>query len=75
MVELCESRRSGQWEKARWSIRITVQGRGNRQSQDMPSELTVGFNSQFYDHMAVPGALTSSVVANFSMHSTKEGAL
>jgi len=44
-------------------------------SQDMPSELTVCCKSQFYDQMAVPGALKTSVAANFSMHSPEEGAL
>lgn len=49
--------KSGQREQVYWSIRTTVQGSGNSQSQDMPSELTVGFKSQFYDQMAGPGAL------------------
>jgi len=46
---------SGQWEQVHWSI-STVQDRGNSRSQDMPSELTVGFKSQFYDLISVPGA-------------------
>jgi hypothetical protein len=66
--------KSGQWEQVHWSIRTIVQGGGNSQSQDMPSELSVGFKSQFYDQMAVPGALKTCVAANFSMHSP-DGAL
>jgi hypothetical protein len=66
---------SGQWEQVHWSIRTTVQGRRNSQSQDMPSELTVGFKSQFYDQMAVPGALKTSATTNFYMNSPEKGAL
>jgi len=32
--------KSGQWEQVYWSIRITIQCRGNIQSQDMPCELS-----------------------------------
>jgi hypothetical protein len=46
---------SGQWEQVHWSV-STVQDRGNGPSQDMPSELTVSFKSQFYDLISVPGA-------------------
>jgi hypothetical protein len=46
---------SGQWEQAHWSI-STIRDRGNSPSQDIPSELTVGFKSQFYDLISVPGA-------------------
>jgi hypothetical protein len=41
----------------------------------MPSELTVGFRSQFYDQMAVPGALKTFVATNFSMNRPEKGAL
>jgi hypothetical protein len=46
---------SRQWEQVHWSI-STVQDSGSSPSQDMPSRLTVGFKSQFYDPISVPGA-------------------